>query len=358
MLNTHLPDSLTDSLFPVLLDDSLRLYVWRGAPGLPEGMMLESWCGIESICGASAWVVNLIATEANLPTRAMLHRQGSFGTRLADGSTTWRSGYVQKAVDLGSDGGVGRYQLTLVPGLWYATQTPKNRIFQNRSLIEIATQVLDPYVAANVLKWKLDSHVEAFLAEVPPRPMVVQYQESDYDFLARLLAEEGLGWVVRQGDTASNDDVAGPGFSHPLSELVIFSDTDDFPEDACSRSSLGGAGIRWHQGDSQEEQDVFLDWQQGRRIGINQTTTVSWHWHGKRNVTASEPSAFRPEHVPTLESYANAQDARQATQGDATRYARLTQASHDLAQWHIQSIGTVRSLQAGSHVTVRNYAEF
>ena len=85
---------------------------------------------------------------------------------------------------------------------------------------------------------------------------------------------------------------------------------------------------------------------------------MSWNWHGKRNVTASEPSAFRPEQVPTLESYANAQDARQATQGDAARYARQYQQAHDLAQWHIHSLGTVRSLQAGSHVTVRNYAGF
>lgn len=358
MLNTHIPDGLAESLFPVLLDDSVRLYVWRGAPGLPDGMMLESWCGLESLCGASVWVVNLIATQANLPTRTMLHRQGSFGTRLADGSTAWRSGYVQKAVDLGSDGGVGRYQLVLVPGIWYATQTPKNRIFQNRSLIEIATQVLEPYVSANVLQWKLDSHVEGFLSAVSARPMAVQYQESDYSFLTRLLAEEGLGWVMRQGDKCVSNDDTGPGFSQPLSELVIFSDAEDFPEDACSKSELGGAGVRWHQGDSQEEQDVLLDWQQGRRIGINQTTTVSWHWHDKRCVSASEPSAFRPEHVPTLESYVNAQDARQATQGDAARYARLAQEALDLAQWHIHSVGTVRSLQAGSFLTVRNYAEF
>ncbi|MFP5418502.1 MAG: contractile injection system protein, VgrG/Pvc8 family, partial [Gammaproteobacteria bacterium] len=120
MLNTPIPDSLAESLFPVLLDDSTRLYVWRGAPGLPDGMLLESWCGLESLCGASVWVVNLIATQARLSTRAMLHRQASFGTRLADGSTAWRSGFVQQAVDLGSDGGVGRYQLTLVPGIWYA----------------------------------------------------------------------------------------------------------------------------------------------------------------------------------------------------------------------------------------------
>jgi len=167
--------------------------------------------------------------------------------------------------------------------------------------------VLEPYVAANVLKWTLASHVDAFLSGVPARPMTVQYQESDYDFLARLLAEEGLGWVMRQR-AASNDD-AGPGFTQPLSEWVIFSDADDFPEDPSSESALGGAGIRWHRGDSQEEQDVLTDWQQGRRIGINQTTTVSWHWQGKRSVSASEPSAFRPAHVPTLESYANAQDA-------------------------------------------------
>ncbi|HEY9098698.1 MAG TPA: contractile injection system protein, VgrG/Pvc8 family [Thiobacillus sp.] len=359
MLNTLIPDSITERLFPVLLDDSIRLYVWRGAPGIPEGMLLESWCGMESVCGASAWVVNLISTEANLSTRALLNRRGRFGTRLADGVTAWRSGFIQKAVDLGSDGGVGRYQLVLVPGIWYATQTPRNRIFQNRTLIEILTQVLEPYVGAHVLKWKPANQVEAFLADVPARPMAVQYQESDYTFLTRLLAEEGLGWVMRHNQTASSDEAtAGPDAEQPLPELVIFSNAEDFPEDACSKSALGGAGIRWHQGDSQEEQDVLLDWQQGRRIGINQTTTVSWQWQDKRNLTASEPSAFRPEHVPTLESYVNAQDARQTTQGDAARYARLAQEALDLAQWHIHSVGTVRSLQAGSFLNVRNYAEF
>lgn len=358
MLKPPAAGSFVEGLFPVVLDDGPRLYVWRAAPGLPDGMLLESWCGQESVCGASAWIVNLIATEAGLSTRTMLHRQAGFGTRLADGSTAWRSGYVQQATDLGADGGVGRYRLMLVPGVWYATQAPRNRIFQNRTLVEIVAHVLDAYVAANVLTWKLDRHVEAFLSDVPARPMVVQYQESDYDFLTRLLAEEGLGWVMRQDDACASNDDASPDFGRPLSRLVIFSDADDFPEDACSRSALGGAGVRWHRSDSQEEQDVLTEWQQGRRIGINQTTTVCWHRHDKRSVTASEPSAFRPEHVPMLERYVNAQDARQATQADATRYARLSQQALDLAQWHIHCVGTVRSLHAGGHVRVRNYAEF
>ena len=224
-------DGLIEHLLPTLFDDDSRLYIWRSGPGLPPSLLLESWCGLESICGASVWAVNLLSTEANLCTRTMLHRQGTFGTRLADGSTTWRSGFVQKAIDLGSDGGVGRYQLVLVPGIWYATQAPRNRVFQNRTLVEILTQVFEPYVAANVLHWTLAPHVEAFLADIPARPMVVQYQESDYALLTRLLAEEGLGWVVRQGQTQPNGQTAAdPDFSQPLSELVIFADADDFPE--------------------------------------------------------------------------------------------------------------------------------
>ncbi|QDU61821.1 Phage-related baseplate assembly protein [Planctomycetes bacterium Pan216] len=78
---------------------------------------------------------------------------------------------------------VHRYlRAVLVPTLWFATQTRRSRIFQNKTVAEIAQEVL--------VGVELD--VSRLLHEYEPHHYCVQFQESDFDFVSRLFEEEGI----------------------------------------------------------------------------------------------------------------------------------------------------------------------
>ncbi len=63
-------------------------------------------------------------------------------------------------------------------------------MFQDKTVLEIIEEVFAADGAhAN---WWISPEVEGFLSQVRPRSYCRQYRESDYDFVSRLPAEEGI----------------------------------------------------------------------------------------------------------------------------------------------------------------------
>ncbi|MBB4014969.1 contractile injection system protein, VgrG/Pvc8 family, partial [Niveibacterium umoris] len=63
-----------------------------------------------------------------------------------------------------------------------------SRIFQDQSALDVVQAVLGDYPIA-----RFDVRV-ANAGTVAPRPLITQYRETDFDFVQRLLAEEGLSY--------------------------------------------------------------------------------------------------------------------------------------------------------------------
>ncbi|PWJ16550.1 type VI secretion system Vgr family protein [Jannaschia seohaensis] len=75
------------------------------------------------------------------------------------------------------------YELTLRPRLWLLSKSTDNRIFQEKSVEDIVSEVLDQH-GVNV-RWQHQ-------ASLPTRDYCVQYGETDLAFVQRLLQHEGL----------------------------------------------------------------------------------------------------------------------------------------------------------------------
>ncbi|MCC6877345.1 MAG: type VI secretion system tip protein VgrG [Sandaracinaceae bacterium] len=85
------------------------------------------------------------------------------------------------------------YRAVLVPTAWYLTQTLRTRVFLQKSTSDIVKEVLTEHGLAQ------GDHFELSLqATYPPREHVLQYQESDLDFIARLLEHEGAFYFFDQ----------------------------------------------------------------------------------------------------------------------------------------------------------------
>ncbi|MDR0775368.1 MAG: type VI secretion system tip protein VgrG, partial [Azonexus sp.] len=260
-------------------------------------------------------------------------------TRLSDGEIHPRSGYVRAARNLGADGGFTRYRLTLVPWLWLLSRGRHNRVFQEKSVIAILEAVFDDY--RDIATWQWSDDVSAYLADLRPRSYCVQYCESDYAFVSRLLAEEGIGWRIEADKDAPGGHCA-----------VFFADSRLLPEDRLSASSTGGRGIRFHRADSQEEQDTVLAFGQHCRLTASLVTHLSHDYKAKRSVAASVPGLLPPggEHAPRIERYDDAGPYAFANSAEAEHYGRLTSEASEARTQTFIGRGTVRSLAAGTRI--------
>jgi len=324
---------------PPLFTSDTRLYdlIWRAEGGPP--VAVEAWWGKECLSEGFEYCIDLLATDAYLELKAFLGRAVTLKTRLSDGSDYARSGLVRAAQKLGADGGFARYRITVVPWVWLLSRGRHNRVFQERRVVDIIDTLFADY--ADIAAWQWSDDVATFLADARPRSYCVQYGESDYQFVSRLLAEEGLGWKVEE-------DPAAPA-GH---RLTLFADSRGFPEDILSQSANGGRGIRFHRADSQEDQDAVLAFGEHRRLKSTLVSTVAYDYKAKQSVVASVPTAvkFGGDHAPHLESYDDPGLYAFANAAEAERYGRLAMEALEAGYQTWLGRGTVRSLSPGSRL--------
>ncbi|WP_249260593.1 contractile injection system protein, VgrG/Pvc8 family, partial [Xanthomonas graminis] len=110
-------------------DDTQRLYRLE-LPGDDGDAVIERWSGSERLSEGFVWWVDVLSTQAGLPLEAWLGRRATLYTRLADGGESPRTGLIHEAYELGSDGGLARYRVGLVPWTWWLSQGRHSRVFQ------------------------------------------------------------------------------------------------------------------------------------------------------------------------------------------------------------------------------------
>ena len=84
-----------------------------------------------------------------------------------------------------------RYRATLRPWLWYLTLNANCRIFQEKSVPDIIKAVFADYPFADV-----EYHLETY----DPLTYCVQYRESDFNFVSRLMEHEGIFYYFKHQD--------------------------------------------------------------------------------------------------------------------------------------------------------------
>lgn len=102
------------------------------------------------------------------------------------------NGFVNRMVQLGNHGGFARYRATVSPWLWLLTRTSDCRIYQDKSIPDIIEDVFKRRGFADY-QLKLS-------ATYSPREYCVQYRETDFNFVSRLMEQEGIYYFFQHED--------------------------------------------------------------------------------------------------------------------------------------------------------------
>jgi type VI secretion system secreted protein VgrG len=303
-------------------------------------LLVESFVGKEQLSELYEYHVVCLSSDTHLELKRLLGRQVTLRTRLADGTQGVRTGYVSALAQLGADGGFARYRLTVVPWLWMATQRRTSRVFQDKSVLEIIEEVLLADAPRN--NWRATAEAEAFLGNARVRSYCCQYRESDYAFITRLLAEEGIGFYFEE-----TDDKDG---SASRQRLVLFADSTLFTDDYSAAHANGGHGIRFHRESAVEVQDTIQALGSERRLQPATTTIAGWDYKAKRVVATSLPTShqFGGENAPHVESYDWSGVYPFATLDEANHYARILRDATDARYKSWFGRSSVRTFRPGT----------
>ncbi len=94
--------------------------------------------------------------------------------------------------------GQSMYHLTIVPDMWRLTLRRNNRIYEHKDTPTIVRELL--------MEWKIDV-VNKIKDKYPWHEYCVQYGESDYDFVCRLLEDAGITFYFHQDATQGKGGV-------------------------------------------------------------------------------------------------------------------------------------------------------
>lgn len=175
-MNTPTQDTRVAELTTPLGKDELVLLRLDASEGLSELFDLRIDCASE---------------EAILDLAPLLGKESSVRMHTIAGNTRYFSGIVVEAGLIGAEGQMFSYRLTLRPWTWLLSQASDSRIFQQKSVKEILTEVFDK--AGFGGQYDTSGLSESYR----PIEYCVQYRETHLDFVLRLMEQYGIYYYYK-----------------------------------------------------------------------------------------------------------------------------------------------------------------
>jgi len=163
------------------------------ATPLGEGVLLfHGMRGREELGRISEYHLDLLSDNGEVDVDAILGKNVTIKLALPDDSTRHFNGFVTRFAQGEMHGRYYQYTAVVHPWLWYLTRTADCRIFQEMTVPDILKKVFADHPVAD-FKFELTSSYRKWT-------YCVQYRETDFNFVSRLMEHEGIYYYVRHTD--------------------------------------------------------------------------------------------------------------------------------------------------------------
>ena len=317
--------------FAALLDQRGRmLKVETALPTLalvPERMVMR-----EAVDAPFELTLDCLSTSVRFELKRLIGEQITVSLLHADGSYRPWHGYVVQAGQLGSDGAVARYRLQMAPWLGFLDMRRDSFVYQDKTAQAIVEDVFKDYPQAN-FRFEVGVMLRT-------RSLCCQFDETDLEFVSRLLAEEGLSYRFEHlaDDAAAQADDTVKG-----RHVMVIGDS------GAQRTELGEIRFaRRHVSANLEGQrDAVTAFLTARSVGTNSVALGAWNYRGLAGASSRDQSSLDQGDVPELEAYDGAGAYVYENAAYADRTATLRLAAHELAYKRFEGEGSARAFAAG-----------
>ncbi|WP_410497874.1 type VI secretion system Vgr family protein [Chitinibacter sp. S2-10] len=300
-----------------MIDQSMRLLGFDSALG-SNALQVESFSGEECLSGLFHFTVKLAAENDELDFAKLLGEPASLKIKLPDQTERIWHGIVGRFAQIGNEGNKNQYQAELLPWFWLLQHTQDSRIFQQLSVPDIVEKV---FKARGFQDFRF-----SLSQSYAVREYCVQYRESDFAFVSRLLEEVGISYYFEH--------------SQDKHTLVLVDANSAFKPCPVKDSVPYRPAAGTNQGDD------IVSWMQSLTVIPAKLTLNAFNFEQTTNsLLASSPTVATQAKQSALDIYDY--PATHLNQADGEAGAKLQMQVLESNQLRIDAAGDCRTLAAG-----------
>ncbi|MFC5699307.1 type VI secretion system Vgr family protein [Pseudomonas sp. GCM10022186] len=289
-------------------------------------LVLQSLDGSEELGRIFQYELELVSEDPAVKFDQLLGKPMSLALELHDGSRRHFHGIVSRCSQSAGNGQFAGYQVSLRPWLWLLSRTSDCRIFQNRTVPDIIKQVFRDL--------GFSDFEDALSQTYREWEYCVQYRETSFDFVSRLMEQEGIYYYFRHEKSRHVLVLADAYGAH--STVSDYASVPYYPPT-----------------DEQRERDHFFDWRLAREVqpGSLALNDYDFQRPGARLEVRSSVSRSHAQGDYPLYDY----PGEYVQSKDGEHYARTRIEAIQARFERVQLRGKARGLGSGHLFKLTNY---
>jgi len=155
-----------------------------------DALLLTSFSGREEMSRLFTYDLEMQSDNDGLDAKQIVGKNVTFSVKSLDGSPRYFNGHVSRFSYAGRGDRLSLYRARVVPWLWFLTRKSDCRIFQDKSIPDIIKQIFGELGFS-------DFETSEIQGSHPSWEYCVQYRETSFNFLSRLMEHEGIFYYFR-----------------------------------------------------------------------------------------------------------------------------------------------------------------
>jgi type VI secretion system secreted protein VgrG len=263
-----------------------------------DTLIVSQFSAVEQMSSLFQFDVSMLSEKGELSPDDILGKEVTVKYELPGGQKRFFHGFVTEFSQGATSNRFHHYQATVRPWFWFLTRSADCRIFQNKDVGEIFEDVVKPYGFTHY-KLKLSGALNKM-------DYCVQYRETDFNFISRLLEQEGISYHFQHADGKHTMVLANDNSAHekvPGYETVPY-----FPPDAP---------------DAARERDHLEEWSFTKSVLPGTYATTDYDFTAPKNSLAGNSSISRAHAHSKFEIFDYPADLAKFDSGETGRVAKI-----------------------------------
>lgn len=303
--------------------DDQNLMVLKTSPNVD--LLFRRMTGNEELGRLYEFDVQAVSESESIKLEDLLGKPASVAIELASGEKRYFHGLVCAMGLEGARQKMFSYRLILRPWLWLLTRRSDTRIFQDMTMVEILKKVFEPFSP---------DYQFQVSADLPTYDYCVQYRESDFNFVSRLMEQEGVYYYFKHEDGKHTMVIVDAPSAHVA---CPFQDTFEFRESVDGHLNF----------------EPVTEWRARTEIQSGQVVLRDYDFTQPETSLETSAKASRPAASTKLEVYDY--PGTYLTPSDGNRYSKIRIEELQSQYARVEGSGSLRGLAYGYKFTLASH---
>ena len=254
-------------------------------------LLLRGFTGAETISELFHFDLDLLSENDSVKFQDIVGKNVTLRLFDANGGERYWNGFISRFSQGAQDRRLTIYRAQMVPWLWFLTRTADCRIFQKETVPDIIKKIFGD-LGFTDYKFRLYGSFES-------RDYCVQYRETDFNFVSRLMEEDGIYYY----------------FEHQDGKHILILANDPAAHQPCPNQATARYDFR---GGSVPYEDVITEWHYAEEVRPGAWTQTDYNFE-----TPSTSLAVSVNGKNHYEIYEYPGEYRGRSQGDRLARIRL-----------------------------------